>query len=645
MMKCKICGGSLKYSDRTYICENCGRSFPVSDYYENIETYICYVENDFAGRRTKDSIIAQEIYQLLSSNNINAFYARVSASDLSGDELEKANNTAIHNSKTVLLLGLQKQNFELLFDRYKDFFQGKVVIPVYMDMDAYDIPRGISSIQALDYGKVGASSDLVKGLLNTLGREQEVNFVTLSKDSTRKKKRVWIVAIASLILLAVLSAALFFVFHHFSANEPQTEEVDTKAIQYDEAIQCIDDGNYEMAMQLFSDLSGYKDSEKQLLTLYSKYAGYYKNEETSTTLHLQVLEGGTGSVEITKNTDSGAHCRLTETAQFQENRLVFSFNDSDNNHGEASLELKNTELCLSLVTTTQNSEVSMGSFDATFYLDQKSDKPFTEQLDAETILGFVKNRTTMSQLNQMGYELVFDGAVYKSTNESRYSIKNTDISFAIYTYDPVIASYETSESKVDEPFVVAVSAPANIIYDDIIGKTNTPFLKDDILYVPDGDFSLFGGLLGDPGHIELTDISSDTKICFTSRSLIGDKLFDELVQSYLVSGEVRRQYQHQYSITLSSAEIIEESGDFYIVRAESWFEEDPPATYKVNKNTYEIDEITEYTEKDEKVPENNYLFDNSEPNVFCPNCEYGFFVTGVGLDGLTCPQCNYNWLP
>ena len=36
---------------------------------------------------------------------------------------------------------------------------------------------------------------------------------------------------------------------------------------------------------------------------------------------------------------------------------------------------------------------------------------------------------------------------------------------------------------------------------------------------------------------------------------------------------------------------------------------------------------------------------SSHPNVYCPNCGYGMFVTGVGIDGLYCPKCGHNWLP
>lgn len=33
------------------------------------------------------------------------------------------------------------------------------------------------------------------------------------------------------------------------------------------------------------------------------------------------------------------------------------------------------------------------------------------------------------------------------------------------------------------------------------------------------------------------------------------------------------------------------------------------------------------------------------PNVFCPNCDWSMFTTGVGLDGFTCPDCGTHFMP
>ncbi len=34
-----------------------------------------------------------------------------------------------------------------------------------------------------------------------------------------------------------------------------------------------------------------------------------------------------------------------------------------------------------------------------------------------------------------------------------------------------------------------------------------------------------------------------------------------------------------------------------------------------------------------------------QPNVTCPHCGYAFFTSGVGVDGLDCPQCGKSFMP
>lgn len=42
---------------------------------------------------------------------------------------------------------------------------------------------------------------------------------------------------------------------------------------------------------------------------------------------------------------------------------------------------------------------------------------------------------------------------------------------------------------------------------------------------------------------------------------------------------------------------------------------------------------------------NDSFYEEETPNVWCPNCGYGFFTTGVGTEGFNCPACGHNWLP
>lgn len=39
------------------------------------------------------------------------------------------------------------------------------------------------------------------------------------------------------------------------------------------------------------------------------------------------------------------------------------------------------------------------------------------------------------------------------------------------------------------------------------------------------------------------------------------------------------------------------------------------------------------------------FYEEETPNVWCPNCDYGFFTTGVGTEGFNCPACGHNWMP
>lgn len=41
----------------------------------------------------------------------------------------------------------------------------------------------------------------------------------------------------------------------------------------------------------------------------------------------------------------------------------------------------------------------------------------------------------------------------------------------------------------------------------------------------------------------------------------------------------------------------------------------------------------------------NCLEERTSPNVWCPNCGYGFHTTGVGIEGFICPRCKHQWMP
>lgn len=628
-MKCKQCGGNLIIRDGVYLCESCGAKYSVTDYYEDIDTYICYIESDHAGRRTKDSIIAQDLYQKLEANKIKSFYSRISASDLTGELYEKACNAALFTAKTVIIIGTSKENFESLLNHYESLYTGKIVIPVFSEMDPYDIPKNISAIQALNYNKIGADIDLIKSILNALGRSQEADRLTANSKHTGKKckKVVWSIIIVAVVMLVagflVFGTDLFF-------KQADEAPIDPQLMQYNEAVASMEEGEYSKAIELFYNLTGYKDSDRQLQILYERYAGYYKDDESGVTIHFQIFDGNTANIDITSVVD-GKQIRITESSLCQAAKAEFDFNDSENNQGTVSIKLENEEIRLTIVTYSNSNSVSIGNIELVFPLAAKSDKPFATQIDKNTLLSFLQTYTTLSDLRRKGFELELDHSTMENRGFDTYIIQNTDIILA------ALMDADTSDS-----FVFAISAPASIICPERVGKNNDVFLEDNVLYLP--DLSIMDHFLSlSDDTADVRTIENDTMISFastlsldTAHDVAGGFTMDELKQYYFIEYQAMREYNNRYSLEFSGIETLEDTDSYRIVSVYDYQNNFPTENYKIDKRTFQMEEF---------VPEEYDPALEEGPNVWCPNCGLGFYTTGIGNDSLTCRECGCVWLP
>ena len=150
-MKCTNCGGELNFEGGIGICSSCGSKHKLDNIFEKIDVCLCYIEYDNAGRRTKDSIIAQEVYSKLENKKINVFYERISANNCLPNELELLRQVAISNANIVIVIGASKENFETLTQKYSEHFNGKHIIPFFADINPNDIPHTLNKLQALNY--------------------------------------------------------------------------------------------------------------------------------------------------------------------------------------------------------------------------------------------------------------------------------------------------------------------------------------------------------------------------------------------------------------------------------------------------------------------------------------------------------------
>lgn len=145
------------------------------------DVFICYKETDEDGKRTQDSVIANDIYYQLTQEGVKVFYAAITLEDKLGQEYEPYIFAALSSAKVMLVIGTKPEYFSAVWVRneWSRFLKlmkqdrKKQLIPCYRDMDAYDMPEEFSHLQAQDMSKIGFINDLVRGIRKLTQNETE----------------------------------------------------------------------------------------------------------------------------------------------------------------------------------------------------------------------------------------------------------------------------------------------------------------------------------------------------------------------------------------------------------------------------------------------------------------------------------------
>lgn len=130
---------------------------------EPYDIFICYKETASDGQRTKDSVMAQDIYDALTAKGYKVFFARITLEDKLGQEYEPYIFAALTSAKVMLAIGTDYEYFNAVWvknewSRFLDMMKSdksKRLIPCYADIDAYDMPQEFKNLQGQDMGKVG----------------------------------------------------------------------------------------------------------------------------------------------------------------------------------------------------------------------------------------------------------------------------------------------------------------------------------------------------------------------------------------------------------------------------------------------------------------------------------------------------------
>ena len=120
------------------------------------DVFICYKETDAEGKRTPDSVLANDLYHQLTREGFKVFFSRITLEDKLGQQYEPYIFAALNSAKVMVVLGTKPEYFNAVWvknewSRYLKLIKGganKTLVPAYKDMDPYDLPEEFSHLQA-----------------------------------------------------------------------------------------------------------------------------------------------------------------------------------------------------------------------------------------------------------------------------------------------------------------------------------------------------------------------------------------------------------------------------------------------------------------------------------------------------------------
>ncbi len=148
---------------------------------EPYDVFICYKESDANGKRTPDSVLANDLYHQLTAEGFKVFYAAITLEDKLGTAYEPYIFAALNSSKVMVVLGTKPEYFNAVWvnnewSRYLALIKNgekKMLIPAYKGMDPYNLPEEFSHLQAQDMSKLGFMQDLIRGIKKILSSDEK----------------------------------------------------------------------------------------------------------------------------------------------------------------------------------------------------------------------------------------------------------------------------------------------------------------------------------------------------------------------------------------------------------------------------------------------------------------------------------------
>ena len=337
---------------------------------EPFDIFICYKETDEEGKRTIDSVFAQDIYLNLTNQGYKVFFAKITLENKLGTEYEPYIFSALNSAKIMIVVGTKKDYINSVWvkNEWSRFLnlakedKGKLLIPAYKEMDPYDLPEEFAHLQAIDLGKIGAITDLTNKIETTVNSKIKNNKKSKPKNKENIKKQKKLIKFTIIISVIIMFIIIGIIILN-NIIMPET--------QYKKAEKLMNESKYDEAIEIYEKLNNYKDSNSKVVTCVikkeekmseelSKYIGLYDKTEKMTNFtgdevevgySLEIKKASSSKIEFTlSNVGLMRIADISETARLKEDTYEFTFEDSWLNKGKGTLQLLEDGITINLKT-------------------------------------------------------------------------------------------------------------------------------------------------------------------------------------------------------------------------------------------------------------------------------------------------------
>lgn len=326
---------------------------------EPFDIFICYKETDENGKRTQDSVIAQDLYNNLTQQGYKVFFSKITLESKLGTQYEPYIFSALNSAKVMIVVGTKKEYLHAAWVRnewsrflaLKKENAQKILIPTYKEMNPYDLPEEFSHLQALDLGKIGVLTDLKEKIDASLSKHKKSKNTTKNDAKKESKFGKYLVRLIIIVLGLLMVSMMGFVI---------TEKMIIPKMQYQKAEDLMKEEKYGEAIAILEEIKDYKNSEEKIVTCnnkireqkeaeLAKYIGIYNRTEEKEApwggdkilygYELKITEANSAGIYFELTHGGNRVATISVRAKPKEDKYEFSFKDSWLNTGKGTLTL------------------------------------------------------------------------------------------------------------------------------------------------------------------------------------------------------------------------------------------------------------------------------------------------------------------